>query len=166
MKYSVLFKSLIDIFCFGLLVVLSALFISELVELYDNDKIDISLSFESIFNLIITVLSMAYWITFLRGIMFLRRVARNYLSRDFISPKIVANLKMCGKHFLYAGGISAFILFIVQLAEDGFLINPLLLIEGFVVSPLFLFIIGLFFLIQCGSLFKAIILEEENSLTV
>ena len=105
------------------------------------------------------------YIIFLRGLFFLRKMARSLLSHKQFSLPIIQNLKKSGSHFIYAGILSFIILFALWL---GKLLGGSLELtyDNNLIIPLFLSIIGLFFIIQSETLALAKDIKEENELTV
>lgn len=111
-----------------------------------------------------TVGPIGYFIL-LRGIYFLRKAARPLMSNQQFSSDISRNLKRSGQHFL----LSAIVYFTISMTlwlsklEVGHLY---LKTNNNLTDPLFLAIIGTFFIIQSDSLSLAKVFKEENDLTV
>jgi hypothetical protein len=102
---------------------------------------------------------------FLRGLYFLRKMARFLLSSKYFSDNIIRNLKKSGNHFLLTSLISFALIFAQWIGKmvDG---KIELAYDQELLVPLFLAIIGIFFIIQSSTLDLAKSLKEENELTV
>ncbi|MBU3026047.1 DUF2975 domain-containing protein [Zobellia galactanivorans] len=165
MKKSILFKTLVDIVYFlHFIGLIGILFIIPFETIHINQA---STNVEN-WNLpywSVYIVSLAAYILFLRGLYYLRKMARHLLSNKHFSGSIIQNLKKSGNHFLYTGIIS-FILFatlrISKLGEG----ECELIYDNNLLIPLFLTIIGMFFIIQSNALHLAKGIKEENELTV
>lgn len=158
MKNSILFKSLIDIFFFihvlGLIAILFK-FPLGLIEVKNIETPQIS-------DWIIMAINAFVYFIFLRGLFFLRKMARVFLSQNSFSKPVANYMKICGNQFVYAGLISIAMLLIGKLLELN--IEPIY--KSFSITPIFLMIVGLFFVIQSRTLSLAINLKNENDLVV
>jgi len=104
-------------------------------------------------------------IIFLRGLYYLRKMTKFLLSKKYFSDMIIMNLKKSGNHF-FVSGIIFFVLYIItwlnKLYEDKSVIN----FNNNLLIPLFLIIIGVFFIIQSNTLNLAKHIKKENELTI
>lgn len=71
-------------------------------------------------------------------------------------------MKICGNQFVYAGIISI----AISLAGKLFDLNFEPVYKSFAITPIFLLIVGLFFIIQSKTFSHAISLKNENDLMV
>ena len=92
-------------------------------------------------------------------------MARHLLANKYFSKQTIKNLKISGTHFSLAGILSLVIIFLAWIGKlyDGKLE---LIYDLNLMIPLFLLIIGLFFIIQSEALLVAKNFKEENELTV
>ena len=119
----------------------------------------------NVFYWLLATFSLIAYIIFLRGLYYLRIVARFLLSNEYFSGKTITNLKNSGNHFLITGIISFGLLaaFSLNTLTDGSLnINY----DANFMIPFFLAIIGMFFIIQANTLALARKIKEENELTI
>ncbi len=165
MKNTILFKSLIDILYFlqipGLLVVILIIPFGT----FNINKVNFNIEEFTLIHWVIMITSLICYICFLRGLFYLRKVARFLLSKKYFADSIIVNLKKSGSHFLYTG----IIYFLIKLTNWLNNINIGKLDFSFNDSsfiPLFITIIGLFFIIQSRTLILAKEMKEENDLTV
>lgn len=157
MKNSVLFKSLIDIFFFiHVIGLIAILFKIPIVFMVKNTEPPQFLDW------IILVINAFVYFIFLRGVFFLRKTARIFLSHHHFSKPVVNYMKICGNQFVYAGLISI----VIFLTGKNFDLNFEPIHKSFSITPLFLIIVGLFFIIQSRTLSYAISLKNENDLVV
>lgn len=161
MKNSFLFKSLIDIFFFlhviGLIAILMRIPMG-FIAAENIEPLQLDGWIILIFKCIIAFI-------FLRGLFFLRKIARVFLLKNTFTKNVANYMKITGNHFTYAGLISVLII----LSEKFFNLNfdPVLPIpKSFSINPIFLIIVGLFFTIQSQTLRKAIKIKDENDLMV
>ena len=165
MKKSFLFKSLVDYLYFlnigGFLLLL--IFIP--FGLVESNQINGSDEDWSILVVSISCISVITCIIFLRGVYYLRKMARHLLANKYFSKQTIKNLKISGTHFSLAGILSLVIIFLAWIGKlyDGKLE---LIYDLNLMIPLFLLIIGLFFIIQSEALLVAKNFKEENELTV
>ena len=165
MKNSVLFKTLIDFLFF----LHAFAFPGFLVMLPLGTSTNIEFTFDvenwTLMYWAFLILSLTVYVTFLRGLYFLRKVARLLLSKKYFTQEFISNMKTTGTHFLIAGTLY----FVLLL---GIWINKLtigqfeLKYNTNVITPLFICIIGLFFIIQSRTFTLAKKFKEENELTV
>ena len=129
------------------------------------NQANISVEEWSFFNWIIVIVSLTTYIIFLIGLYYLRKMARFLLSNKYFSDLIINNLKKSGTHFLLTGILSLFLIILLWISKlyDGKL--ELVYDINFMI-PLFLMIIGMFFIIQSKTLLLAKSIKEENELTV
>lgn len=165
MKNTILFKSLIDflyIFLFlgiigtGLLIPLGIVNLNDAKHSIEN--------LETIHWSLI-MLSFLTYIIFLRGLYFLRKVARFLLSNKFFTDKIISNLRKSGIHFI-ASGLIHFLLIIGLTVSKLFAGKLELGIDSNGLATLFIIIIGMFLTLQSNILKLGKDLKEENDLTV
>lgn len=164
-KKAILFKTLVDtlyiLHFMGLIGVLLILPIG----LLDSSGKEFSDEKSEFFLSTIFLLRLIAYIIFLRGLFYLRKMARHLLSNQFFSEKIIHNLNRTGFHFFYAGILSLAILILTWVSKlMGGKLE--LTYDNNLMIPLFLTIVGVFFLIQSHSLKIAKDLKEENELTV
>ena len=165
MKKSFLFKSLVDYLYilnvggFLLLLITISFGFVEINEIKGSDED------WSVLAISISCVSALTCIVFLRGVYYLRKIARHLLTNKYFSKQIIKYLKISGTHFLLAGVMFVVIMILrwigklrVGLFEFVYDINLMV--------PLFLMIIGLFFMIQSEALLVAKNFKEENDLTV
>ena len=147
MKKEILFKTLIDILFFihvlaffGLLLVLPLKITG--VNIESISKNNLTFYFWSV--LIITIFSS---FLFLKGLYFLRKVARFLLLNKFFTIEIIKNLKKVGTSFVYASCANLFLLFIHWIGKlnEGLFI---LKFDDNLITPFFMLIMGLFFIVQ------------------
>ena len=165
MKKSFLFKSLVDYLYilnvggFLLLLITISFGFVEINEIKGSDED------WSVLVISISCVSALTCIVFLRGVYYLRKIARHLLTNKYFSNQIIKYLKISGTHFLLAGVMFVVIMILrwigklrVGLLEFEYDTNLMV--------PLFLMIIGLFFMIQSEALLVAKNFKEENDLTV
>jgi hypothetical protein len=119
----------------------------------------------SIFEGIAVVILMACLFLFMRGLFYLRKVAKSILAEKYFSLPMIDNLGKSGRDFLKTGFFSFGIILVLWLGDvsDGKLVFGL---DINMMSSLFLMIVGLFFIIQSNTLAYAKDIKEENDLTV
>ena len=165
MKKTILFKTLVDILfvlhivgLFGILLILP-------FGVFNFNEVNVETANWSIFNWLILLGGFSAYIVFLKGLYFLRKIARNLLSNKYFSLVVINNIKKSGTHFLLTGILSLGILILLWFSklfhgklEFGYDLNLMI--------PFFLMIIGLFLIIQSNSLFIAKGFKDENDLIV
>jgi len=165
MKKSFLFKSLVDYLYilnvggFLLLLITISFGFVEINEIKGSDKD------WSVLAISISCVSALTCIVFLRGVYYLRKIARHLLTNKYFSKQIIKYLKISGTHFLLAGVMFVVIMILrwigkLRVGLFEFVYDTNLMV------PLFLMIIGLFFMIQSEALLVAKNFKEENDLTV
>ncbi|MBL4746170.1 MAG: DUF2975 domain-containing protein [Flavobacteriaceae bacterium] len=116
-------------------------------------------------HVIYATLSIIVYVLFLVGLFYLRKMALFLLKRNQFSLEIVENLKKSGKFFLFTGVLS-FIqmlgLWISELYRGTFSLTY----ESNTMAPLFITLIGMFFILQSNSLRFAMKFKKENDLTI
>jgi len=158
MKNSLLFKSLIDIFFLLHLIGLIALLMK------------IPLGFIPVKNIeplhlsgwIFLIINCIVYLIFLRGLFFLRKIAREFLLNKTLSKTVVDFMKKTGNQFTLAGLISL----IIILTEKLFDLQIETIPKSFSITPIFLVIVGLFFTVQSQTLLNAIKIKDENDLMI
>jgi len=168
MKNSILFKTLIDIFYFihlsGLILIVICLPFGvinpSIVKIQGINPEHFGFIHWAL--LFITVIA---YIIFLRGLFYLRKVARFLLSKGYFTETVILNLKKTGTHFISTGIVYFIIILSLLLLtlskgkiEIGYDFNLL--------AALFVTIIGLFFTMFSKTLALAKVFKEENELTV
>lgn len=118
-----------------------------------------------VFYWVIVIVSFIAYVILLRGLYYLRNMARFLLSNKYFSKEISRNLKKSGVHFLVAGIIS-FALFAAHWVKKILGGNIDLIYDTNLFIPLFLTIIGVFFIIQGNTLDLARNINDENELTI
>lgn len=165
MKKTILFKTLVDIlYILHFIGLIGIILIIPFGTVHIN-QVNINVEDWNLFYWLVFIVSLFAYIIFLRGLYYLRKMARFLLSNKYFSDSIIQNLKKSGNHFLYTGIIS-FTLFIAlwisKLTGGKFE----LIYDNNLLIPLFLTIIGMFFIIQSNTLNLAKGIKEENELTV
>jgi hypothetical protein len=165
MKNTILFKSLIDfLYIFLFIGIIGA---GLLLPFGSTNLQDMKLAIENLAFVHWSIIAFNFitYLLFLRGLYFLRKVARSLLSNRFFTEKIITNLKKSGLHFV-ASGIGHFLVLI------GFFINKIydgrleINFDTNTTATLFLIIIGMFFSLQSNILKLGKAYKEENDLTV
>ena len=117
MKKTILFKTLVDILfvlhivgLFGILLILP-------FGVFNFNEVDIGITNFSIFYWLIILAGFSAYIIFLRGLYFLRKIARNLLSNKHFSLAVINNLKKSGTHFLLTGILSIGILILLWFSK-------------------------------------------------
>ncbi len=165
MKKAIVFKTLIDVFyIFHIGVPVYILLIVPL-EAVKLDTGEAGLNNWTFKYWALAIVSSLTYVIFLRGLYFLRKVARRLLSRKYFSEEIITHLRKSGMHFLIAGSIFIFVQVLLWLSQL-FVGQLNLSFEINSIAPLFLVIIGLFFIIQSNALLLAKDIKAENDLTV
>ena len=165
MKKSFLFKSLVDYLYilnvggFLLLLITISFGFVEINEIKGSDED------WSVLAISIICVSVLTCIVFLKGVYYLRKMARHLLTNKYFSKQIIKYLKISGTHFLLAGVMFVVIMILrwigkLRVGLFEFVYDTNLMV------PLFLMIIGLFFMIQSEALLVAKNFKEENDLTV
>ncbi len=158
MKNSVLFKSLIDIFFLLHVIGFIAILFKIPVGFIDVKNIEPPL----LGDWTILAINILVYFIFLRGLFFLRKMARIFLSQNHLSGSAVNYMKTCGNQFIYAGLIS-----ILTVLTDKLLnLNIEPVFKSLSITPIFLMIVGLFFVIQSKTFSQAIRIKNENDLMV
>ena len=110
-------------------------------------------------------MSIATYILFLIGLNYLRKTANQFVTSSFYSISIIKYLKLSGIFFVVASIILAFTyaLFWVMNASKG---TIKLVLGTDAMVPLFLGIVGLFFILQSKVLNQARLFKEDSNLTI
>lgn len=119
----------------------------------------------SVFGGIAAVIAIACVFLFLRGLFYLRKVAKHLLANQYFSIPIVNSLRKSGKDFLWTGLLSLGVMGVLWIGNvtEGELVFGL---DINMMASLFLMIVGLFFIIQSNALAFAKDIKAENDLTV
>ena len=165
MKNTVLFKTLIDILFYLHAFALPGLIVLVPLGAADISKINFNIESWSLLYWCLLIVSLIVFIAFLRGLYFLRIVARFLLSKKYFTDRFILNIKKSGIHFLIAGVLDFTLLIGVWIFN---LYNGKVEFEFSMstITPLFITIIGLFFIIQSKTFMLAKGFKEENELTV
>jgi len=167
MKNNILFKTLVDIlfflqgFAFPGFLVLMPLGASASYNVHINFDVET-------WNIIhwgCLILSLIIYIVFLRGLYFLRKVARLLMSKKYFTQIFIITIKKSGVNLLISGTLY-FILIIGIWINKSFNNHLEITYNTNVIMPLFICTIGLFFIIQSKTLTLAKVFKEENELTV
>ena len=165
MKKSFLFKSLVDYLYilnvggFLLLLITISFGFVEINVIKGGDE------HWSLLAISISCVSALTCIVFLRGVYYLRKIARHLLTNKYFSKQIIKYLKISGTHFLLAGVMFVVIMILRWIGKLRAGLFEFVYDTNLMV-PLFLMIIGLFFMIQSEALLVAKNFKEENDLTV
>lgn len=165
MKKAILFKTLVDILYFFLLLGLIGVLFIIPMGTYNINQVGMNVENWNLFSVLVSALNAIAYIIVLRGLYFLRKMAIFLLSNRHFSGKISTNLKKSGNNFLVAGVIS-FTLSILIWLNKLYGGKLELTFDTNLLVPLFLMIIGMFFVIQSNTLDLAKEIKEENELTV
>ncbi len=165
MKKITLFKMLLDILCFFFLLWFIAFIAIVPTGKTTFNHLTIDIENWNLFYWSISIASLITSIIFMRGLYYLRKVAR-LLAEKYFSDINIINSKKVGVHFLLAGALYSSIIVILWLKESietgEFEIGT----DMDLIAPLTLMIIGVFFIIQSKNLLLAKSFKEENELTV
>jgi len=165
MKKSFLFKSLVDILFYLHVIGLFGMLIIIPFGILNIHQVDMKVDDWTLLTVVIAIVSLTIYVIFLRGLYYLRKVAIFLLLNKYFSEQIIRNLIKSGMHFLCTGILSFLLMISLWIAK---LYNGKLELTydlNFMI-PLFLMIIGLFFMIQSRTLVLAKNFKEENELTV
>ena len=110
-------------------------------------------------------LSILAYIIFLIGLNHLRRTANLFMSKSFFSLEITRNLKRSGLFFVISGIIVS-IVFIVLWAIENSDGETRIVLGTDIMIPLFLCIVGFFFMLQSKILDQAKVFKEDSNLTI
>ena len=158
MKNSLLFKSLIDI-----LFVLHVLGLFAILLRFPLGVVDVvNMEPLNLWKWIILTISCLIYLIFLRGLFFLRKIAREFLLNKMFTESVAISMKKSGSQFTYAGIISLLIFLSKRLFDLNFEFIP----QSVSITPIFLIIVGLFLTIQSKILLKTISIKNENDLTI
>ncbi|NQX81001.1 MAG: hypothetical protein HRT66_03260 [Flavobacteriaceae bacterium] len=163
MKKSILFKTLIDIFCFLSIVGVLNLSISFLLS--DKGNLYTKSGYLTYDNWTISLTEIVYHITFLIAVYHLRKAARHMLSDKKLNKNTNQSLNKSGHFFLYSGIISL-ILILITFNSNKYYGQLTVTHDTDTLKPLLLIIIGLFLVIQSNTLVLAKKIKDENDLTI
>ncbi|HBY67602.1 MAG TPA: hypothetical protein DEG69_07540 [Flavobacteriaceae bacterium] len=110
-------------------------------------------------------MSFLSYIIFLLGLYYLKKTAKHVLNNNFLKTPVIENLKRSG-NMLTIAGIFLMVTYTVFWLSTLSLGTIKLTYGTNIMIPLFLIIIGLFFILQSNALFKAKSIKEENDLTI
>jgi hypothetical protein len=165
MKKNILFKTLIDIlFYFHCLALIGVLFILPL-GITNINQVNMPVKNWSLGFWFILILNFIIYIIFLIGLFYLRKTARHLLSNNFFTENVINNLKKSGLYFIVFG-IASLLLSIGIWAMKLYNGSFQLLYDSGTIIPLFVTIVGLFFLIQSRALLSGKFYKQENDLTI
>jgi len=165
MKRNILFKSLIDILffflCFG---VLGVIFILPFGSININQA-TLKLEDWSVLHWVVFTVTLTAYITFLIAIYQLRKVAYLMLKSKVLSESTALRLKKSGK-LLIASGLGYFLITLLVWMYNLYDGTISFMYDSDSLAPLFIIIMGLFFMIQSDVLITAKRATEENDLTI
>lgn len=110
-------------------------------------------------------LSILTYILFLVGLNYLRKTANHFIKTSFYTVEITKNLKLSGTFFI----LSAFMLALAYIVVWGIDVskgNIKLVLGTNIMIPLFLCIVGFFFMLQSKVLEQARLFKEDSNLTI
>ena len=110
-------------------------------------------------------LSILAYITFLIGLNYLRKTANLFMTKAFFSLGIIRNLRLSGLFFVISGIIVS-ILFIIFWAIENTNGEIRIVLGTDIMIPLFLCIVGFFFMLQSKVLDEARLFKEDSNLTI
>ena len=164
MVRNIIFKTLIDIlFIFQGFGILGAFIIIPFGVTKIN-QVDLDVYEWSLQSWILLALGVFAYILFIIGLYFLRKVGRYLLSKKYFSVSVIKNLKKSGSFLIFSGIIGVFgfiIIWIIKLNSGTATIY-----NGDISLPVFICMVGLFFIIQSEVLLSAKAFKEENDLTI
>ena len=165
MKKTIVFKTLVDILYLFHFIGLAAIVFIIPFGIVAINQVNIAIEDWSLFYWLIFIVSLVTYLIFLRGLYFLRKMARFLLSHKYFSVRIIQSLKKSGIHFLLTGvlNFSLFVAVWINKLNGG---EIELIFGNNNLIPLFLMIIGMFFIIQSNTLELARGFKEENQLTI
>jgi hypothetical protein len=172
MKKTFVFKLLIDlVYYYFFAGMVSILVIFPFIYLFIKEGkiqlegIETSLSSLTFTHWIIILLGLIAYALFFKGLYHLRTVARFLLSQNFFSIKTIQNLNTSGTYFLYSS-ILYFIILIVSSISKIFKGHISMSFNTTTTLPIFIAIIGLFFILQSKALQIARVYKDDNALTI
>lgn len=158
MKNSILFKSLIDILFFlhvlGLFAIIFQIPIN-IIGVANRDPL-------KLMEWVMLIINGIIYIIFLRGLFFLRKIAREFLRNKLFTNSVINSMKISGNQFAYAGLMLLLLLISKRIFDLNFEFIP----DTISITPIFLIAVGLFFTIQSKVLQGAVIIKDENNLTI
>jgi len=164
MVRNLIFKTLIDIlFIFQGFGIMGAFIIMPFGVTKINQT-NLSLSEWTAMHWSLLILSLIAFVFFMIGVFFLRKIGRYLLTNQYFAIEVIHNLKKSGRFFIYTGVISFSVFIIswfVKLSS-----GKVLLYHTDIVLPVFITIVGLFFIIQSDALVISKYAKEENDLTI
>ncbi len=165
MKKAILFKTLVDIlYILHFTGLIGIIFIIPF-GIVNINQVNMNVEDWNLFYWVIFIASLITYVIFLRGLYYLRKTAKHLLLNKYFSENIIHNLKETGNHFLLTG-IILLTLFIAIWVKKLYGGKLELIYDSNLLIPLFLTIIGMFFIIQSNTLVMAKSIKEENELTV
>ena len=164
MTRNIVFKTLIDIlFIFQGFGVLGAFIIIPFGVTKIN-QVNVAVEKWSALFWALLIIGVIAYLMFMVGLYYLRKVGRHLLSNRYFSINIISNLKKSGMFLMYSGviGFIGFVMaWIIKLSS-----NQVTFYDTDMSLPLFIGIVGLFFIIQSEVLLSAKSFKEENDLTI
>ena len=110
-------------------------------------------------------MSLLTYILFLVGLNYLRKTANNFISTSSYTVEITKNLKLSGIFFILSAIILA-LAYVVVWAIDVSKGQIKLVLGTNVMIPMFLCIVGFFFMLQSKVLDQARLFKEDSNLTI
>ena len=164
MARNIIFKTLIDIlFIFQGFGILGA-FIIIPYGITKINQVDLNVQEWSLQSWSLVILSLIAYIMFMIGLYYLRKVGRYLLSKRYFTAKIITNLRKSGTFLIYSGVLSSIGFILTSIIRYNS--NKETIYHSDISLPLFISIIGLFFIIQSKVLLSAKNFKEENDLTI
>lgn len=165
MKRTKFFKLLVDLLYYAHFAGLLGIFFVLPFGIVKINQVNARVENWDFFNWFIAIVSFVSYIIFLRGLYFLKNMAKHLLSEQYFSQGIIQNLKKSGLNFIYSSSISLFLVF-ATFTKTLFQNKFELIYDDNLINPLFIMIIGIFLIIQSKSLLRGKELQDENELTV
>ena len=165
MRKNILFKTLIDIlFYFHCFALVGVLFILPFGVTKIN-QVNLPVENWSASYWFILIFNFIIYVVFLIGLFYLRKTARYLLSNKFFTENVIENLKKSGVYFIVFG-VASFLLSIIIWAIKLYKGSFHLVYDSNIIIPLFVSIVGLFFIIQSKALLSGKNYKQENDLTI
>ena len=115
MNKTILFKTLVDILYILHFIGLLGIIVIIPFGIVNINQVNVNGGDWGLFYWLTSIISLIAYIVFLRGLYYLRKMARFLLTNKYFSEKIIENLKKSGNHFLFTGIISFALFFILWL---------------------------------------------------
>jgi len=172
MKKTFVFKLLIDLVYYyffagmvGILIIFPFLYFFLGEGKIKFEGMETSINSLTFAHWIIIILGLITYILFFKGLYHLRSVAQFLLSKNFFSLKTIQNLNTSGTYFLYSS-ILYFIVLVISFTFKIFKGHISMSFNTTTTLPIFIAIIGLFFMLQSKALQIAKVYKDDNALTI